>query len=274
MEMTTWKVYYKRGVVRTTREKLLIKFCDDIQNILGGCKKENQAILHTQHVRAIQDHLDKKHVDHTVESLVRNGGMDVWKLWARPILDEKRLRLGSVKSYFISLSKYLAFIMDQVDQDIEDFPKIPDQLMKAIRAVKGRFLKMSSAVSTMYGHQKWEKQMGEEDNAVPASVPGSMMETAAANEALKLMRISYTRPPTEKEFITIRDYLIARLQLENCQRPGPLEAAKLSDLNTAKEVDGKFVMKVARHKTLKTGPAPITMTHNTRTNVQAYIKCV
>ena len=50
MEMTTWKVYYKRGVAKTTRAKLLIEFCDDIQNILGGCKKENQAILHTQHV--------------------------------------------------------------------------------------------------------------------------------------------------------------------------------------------------------------------------------
>ena len=198
----------------------------------------------------------------------------MWKLWAKPILDEKRMRPGSVKSYFISLPKYLAFIIDQVDHDIEDFPKIPDQLMIAIRAVKGRFLKMPSAVSAMYGPQKWENQLEEEDNAIPASMPGSMMETAAANEALKLLTISYTRPPTDKEFITIPDYLIARLELENCQRPGPLEAAKLSDLNTAKEVDGKFVMKVARHKTLKTGPAPITMTHNTRTNVQAYIKCV
>lgn len=57
--MITLKAYYKRGVAKTTREKFLILFCDHAQNILGGCKKERHAILHTQHVRAVQDHLDK-----------------------------------------------------------------------------------------------------------------------------------------------------------------------------------------------------------------------
>lgn len=268
-EMITWKVYYKRGVAKNTREELLIKFCDDIQNILGGCKKEKQAILHAQHVRAVQDHLDK-----TVESLVRNGGMDVWKLWAKPLLDSKRMRPGSIKSYFISLSKYFRFIIDQVENDIEGFPNIPANVMKSIRSVKDRFLRMSSAVNVVYGHEKWQRQLEEEENAIPASVPGGMMETPAANEALKLLTIAYTKPPSEREFVAIRDYLIARLLLENCQRPGPLEEAKLADFNRAKEVDGKFVMKVARHKTMKAGPAPVTFTPNTRTNVQAYIKCV
>ena len=60
----------------------------------------------------------------------------------------------------------------------------------------------------------------------------------------------------------------------NCQRPGPLESAKLLDFERGKEIYGKFVMKIACHKTAKAGPAPITMTSNTRTNVQAYIKCV
>ena len=274
LEMVTWKAYYKHGKAKTTREKLLLLFCDHFQNILGGCKKERQAILHTQHVRAVQDHLDKNHEDETVESLVKNGGMDVWKTWAKPVLDDKRMRPGSVKSYFNSLAKYMAFIIDQVDLGVEDFPDIPDALMKSVRAVKGRFLKMASAITSIYAHEKWQKQLDEEANAIPASVPGSMMQTEAANEALKLLTVSYTRPPNEKEFVAIRDYLIARLELENCQRPGPLESAKLSDFERAKEVDGRYVMKIARHKTEKAGPAPITMTSNTRTNVQAYIKCV
>lgn len=33
-------------------------------------------------------------------------------------------------------------------------------------------------------------------------------------------------------------------------------------------------MKVARHKTSKSGPAPITMTANTLSNVRAYVKYV
>ena len=233
--MVTWKAYYKHGVAKTTREKLLLLFCDHFQNILGSCKKERQAILHTQHVHAVQDHLDKNHEDETVETLVKNGGMNVWKGWAKPILDDKRMWPGSVKSYFNSLAKYLALIIDQVDLGVEGFPEIPDAIMKSVRAVKGRFLKMASAITSIYAHE-----LDEEANAIPATVPGSMMQTEAANEALKLLTVSYTRPSNEKEFVAIRDYLIARLELENCQRPGPLESAKLLDFERAKEVDRKY----------------------------------
>lgn len=111
----------------------------------------------------------------------------------------------------------------------------------------------------IYAHEKWQEQLDEKADAIPATVPGSMTQTEAAKEALKLLTISYTKPPKEKEFVAIRDYLIPRLELENCQCSGPLESAKLLDSERGKEVDGKFIMKIPRHKNAKAGPAPIMM---------------
>ena len=62
------------------------------------------------------------------------------------------------------------------------------------------------------------------------SVPGNMMETNAAKEAIRFLIISFSSPPTEKMFISVRDFLVARLELENCQHPRPLENARLKDL--------------------------------------------
>ena len=49
-ECLTLKEYYARGTAKTDREKFYVMFCDHLKNNIGGCKKEQQAILHTQHV--------------------------------------------------------------------------------------------------------------------------------------------------------------------------------------------------------------------------------
>lgn len=110
--------------------------------------------------------------------------------------------------------------------------------------------------------------------AVPVSVIENMMETEAAKEAHQYLTHAANRPPTEKMFLSIRDYLIARLEVENCQRPGPMESATLTELSHAKTLDGKYVMKASCHKTSKAGPAPIMITDNTMSNLKAYVKYV
>lgn len=94
-----------------------------------------------------------------------------------------------------------------------------------------------------------------------------------AKEAILLLQQSVGELiPNEKAFLIIRDFLIVRLALENCQRPGPLENATLVDFRRIKEVDGVKVMKVALHKTTQEGPANITISDNLLTNLQAYVK--
>lgn len=62
-----------------------------------------------------------------------------------------------------------------------------------------------------------------------------MMTTKPALEAIAHLKKSVHEEVSEKEFIEIRDFLIARLQLENSQRPGPLEAVTLKHFERAEQ---------------------------------------
>ena len=69
-EFKTLKKYYETAKGKTTCEQLLILFCDNLRNIFGGCKQENQAILHAQHVRRILEKFDPKGGDELLRETV------------------------------------------------------------------------------------------------------------------------------------------------------------------------------------------------------------
>ena len=81
-----------------------------------------------------------------------------------------------------------------------------------------------------------------------------------------------THPLERKDFLEVRDFPIARIGLGDGPRPGPLETACLRDFERMKEIDGKYVMYVARHKNSKAGPAPLTMISNVCSNLEVFIK--
>ena len=248
-------------------------FCDNLRNILGGCKEENQAILHVQHVRRVLEILDPKGKD--VEPIARNGGIDVWKIWAKPLLDAKECRPGTVKAYLASLAKFCEFIVDQEKNKVSGFPTIEDSQLQALNNVSSRFRAMSSSIDKIYKYEKWEKQLEDEEAAVDPIVAQEIMDTEPARDAIKNLQLSFSDDkPTEAMFLSIRDFLIARMALENCQRPGLLENATLTDLRRIKKVDNQYVMCISRHKTSQSGPAPITISENLMTNLEAYIKNV
>lgn len=122
-------------------------FCDHLKNIIGGCKKERQAILHVQHVRRIHDHLDPEKKDETFESILEDGGLNVWKKWAKPLLDKKEMRPGSVRSYLLSLAKFCDFVDGHVVHKVTGFPPISDEIHNRMRSVVSRFKGMSSSIN-------------------------------------------------------------------------------------------------------------------------------
>lgn len=134
---------------------------------------------------------------------------------------------------------------------------------------------MSSSISKIYKHEKWEKQLEDEEAAVDPIVAQDIMDTELAKDAIKQLQLSYSDDkPTKAMFLSICDFLIARIALENCQRPGPLQNATLANLRSVKKVDNRFVMHISKHKTSQSGPAPITISENLMTNLEAYIKNV
>lgn len=161
--------------------------------------------------------LDPKQEDEHVESISRNGGIDVWKMWAKPILDENRKRPGTIRSYLCSLGKFCEFIVDQVKHKVSGFPKMDAEAVADISNMISRFKAMFSSVSKVYSHEKWEKQLDDEEKAVDPSVAENIMEMEPAKQAIKYLQLSfYDILPSEKEFLIVRDFLIARLALENC----------------------------------------------------------
>ena len=156
----------------------------------------------------------------------------------------------------MSLAKFCEFVVDHVVNKVESFPSIPEDVVQRAGAIASRFKGMCSTVSKEYAHAKWQRQMEDEENAIPTSVIETMMESKKAQEAIRYLTLSYNNKPSESIFLSIQDYLIARLAIENCQRPGPFETATLRECECVKEVDEKIVMSVSHHKTSRVGPTP------------------
>ena len=271
-DFPTWKEYYRQAKGSNLFEQLLIQYYQYLQDVLGGCKKERDAIFHAQNVRRIHNHICKE--DETLSSITDDGGLKVWKYWAKPLLDNKTAKPGTIRASLTSLVKFLEFIADYSEHSVKDFPKIDKQTLTKISKVIPRFVAMGSSVNQLYAHERWDQLLEDRVNAVNPSDTNDMVNSEPAKRALHLLLECQTREPSKTEFLLIRDFIIARLSLENGQRPGPLETARIRDFEKIEERDGKFIMYVSRHKRSKAGPAPLTMSANLKSNLEVYIKNV
>ena len=102
------------------------------------------------------------------------------------------------------------------------------------------------------------------------------MSTKPAKEAITILNKSSTgHPVNSREFIIVQDFLIARLGLENAQRPGPMEAATVQNFREAERSDdGSYTMYCLKHKRSIDGPAQICMDAETHANMCTYVEHV
>ena len=268
----TWKYFYREGHAKSLKDTLLVKFCRHLQDIFGGCKKESLAVEHAQNVRRIWELINRD--DDTLTSLLDDGGLNIWRKWAKPLLDAKKVRPGTIRASLTSLNKFFEFIIDQTDNKIKGFPVINSSTIEAIKRVIKRVVAMCSSVNQLYCHEQWEHVLEEVMNAVDRSDFNAMVDTEPAKQALSLLRRSMSEKISQDEAMVVRDFLIARISLENGQRPGPLETARIRDFERIQEKDGKYIMYVRRHKRSKAGPAPITMSSNLKSNLDVYMQYV
>ena len=111
-KFSSLKEYYQQASEgKTTLETLLIMFCRHLQDINGGACNEKQAMLH--------EALDPKGQDKDIESLVKDGGTFIWRNWAKPLLDSKKKRHGTIRSYFCSVAKFCEFIIDNTEHEVD-----------------------------------------------------------------------------------------------------------------------------------------------------------
>ena len=82
---------------------------------------------------------------------MRNGGIDVWMLWAMTLLETKKSCPGNIKAYLTSLGKFCEFIVNQTKHNVSGFSTIEQSQLQAITNVISRFRAMLSSISLRSG---------------------------------------------------------------------------------------------------------------------------
>ena len=113
---------------------------------------------------------------------------NIWNLWAKPLLDKKKVRPGTIKAGLTSITKFLSFIINQTDNNVQDFPSIDDQTLEAVKRVVKRVSAMASSVNSLYGHEKWELVLEEAMNSIDQTNLSSMMNTVPAKKAIQFLK--------------------------------------------------------------------------------------
>lgn len=90
---------------------------------------------------------------------------------------------------------------------------------------------MLFSIGKIYKFEKWEKQFEDEEIVVDFVVVEEIMDIELVKDVIKQFQLFYLDDKfIEVQFLFIRDFLIVRIVLENCQRLGSLENVRLVDL--------------------------------------------
>lgn len=205
-------------------------------------------MLHAQNVCKLKQSLDPSGQDKDIECLVKDDGSFMWRRWAKPVPDSKTRRPGTVKSYFCSVTKFLDFILDHTGNEVEGMPAISDDSLKRGALVLPRVKPWGSSITKMYAADTWSKILQDRQESINPESVEDMVETKTATEAISVLKKSQVEKVDNKEFVKIRDFLIARLKLENGQRPGPLESATIPEFSREEQTKTGYIMHVAGHK--------------------------
>ena len=83
-----------------------------------------------------------------------DGGLKVWKHCAKPLLDKKASRPGTIRASLTSLIKFLEFIADYSEHSVKSIPTIDKPTLTKITKIIPRFIAMGSSVNQLYSHER------------------------------------------------------------------------------------------------------------------------
>ena len=158
--------FYK-GRTRGFRHQLLKYFYEHLQDLSAGANKERQACIQAQNVRRLIEHLDPK--NDTISCLIEDGGLHIWKGWGKPILEENKMRPGTVKAYLSSVGKFLKFIINKVADETKGFPTINERSLRLANNVLNRLPDWRTAIYRKFIHKKWERVLETGEQQFPES---------------------------------------------------------------------------------------------------------
>lgn len=114
----------------TIREAWLLGFYDFLQTLSGKALSPKYAEQHTCQIHLMLQRINPDH--DSLDCLVNQQASAVWK-WAKPLLDSRQKRPGTIISYQTSLEKFYKFARDKQYYTNDNFILSPPTLQQIIR---------------------------------------------------------------------------------------------------------------------------------------------
>ncbi|XP_068686724.1 uncharacterized protein [Montipora foliosa] len=228
-----------------------------------------------QHTRQIHLMLQRINPDHdSLDCLVNQQASAVWK-WAKPLLDSRQKRPGTIISYQTSLEKFYKFARGKQYYTDDNFILSPPTLQQIIRNSE-QMTSWRAVIRKNYDTEEWRRRQKEMNTRITGEGVADIDSTEPATRALRLLKEAPKLKLSPQEFCVVRDYLVASLELQNDQHPGPLETLTMQDYEDRQtdQATGTVTVHAPCHKRSIAGPAPIAMSRSLEKKVSIYVEHV
>ena len=170
-----------------------------------------------------------------------------------------------------SFFKFIIHSQDEEDPTLQVTPALLKSFTTAYDLAAWR-----AVIRKHYKDDEWRRQLAEMRSRLRPEDVRDINQTKLAKKAYTLLKKAPHTKLTIHKFCLVRDFLIASLEFQNGQRPGPFKTILLEDFQNA-EIDqnsGTRTIYVPQHKTSTAGPAPISMSRSLSKKMETYLKHV
>ena len=239
--------------------KWFLAFFEYLQSLDGKVLSEKNAKQHTRQVMILFDAADPS--SDSLEQLPAEKGKRIWA-YVKPLLDSKEKRPGTMVAYLTSIQKFFEFVVDeQLDID-STLPKVADNALVNMQRCIKKLPSWRAVVRKMYKADEWRRDLQAMRTRVTTDDVKDINVTEPAMKAISLLHQANKRELNSPEYCLVRDFILASIGLQNCQRPGAMEGLTMGDFNCAEFDDetNTYTIYAPQHKRSTAGPAPLTMT--------------
>ena len=197
----------------------------------------------------------------SLEHLPAEKGKRIWA-YAKPLLDSKEKRPGTMVTYLTSIQKFFEFVVDeQLDVD-SSLPKVADNTLVNMQRCIKKLPSWRAVVRKRYKADEWRRDLRAIRTRVTTEDVKDINDTEPAVKAISLLQQANKRELNSSEYCLVRDFILASIGLQNCQRPGAMEGLTMEDFDCAEFDDetNTYTIYAPQHKRSTAGPAPLTMT--------------
>ena len=250
----------------------IIHFHAYLQSLAGKALTPLQAEQHARQILIMMQSIDPKGDD--VTCITDSQGQAVWQ-WAKPLLEQKKKRPGTIISYLTSLEKFFKFAIRK-QKEGDPRLKLSAKVVESMKEASSDIPAWRSVVRKQYKTDEWRRQLREMKTRVRPDDVKDLNTTEPGKKAIELLKKAPYVELSVTQYCNVRDFLIASLEMQNGQRPGPFETITMEDYEDA-EVDedtGTKTIYAPDHKTSTSGPAPISMSKSLSKKMAIYVEHV